>query len=153
MITKLTVQVGILEASVGDVKSGQADLRSGQTELRQGQAELYQEISTLRVAHERLCTLLEGIQKQACHACTVLSNDVIEVKANVEEMKSFHNKLIGGALVLSVIGTGLGIIGGWVLSIYFHYHGGADSAAGFLHMGTVHGESAKESMRVLASGK
>ena len=126
MLAKLNGKVEALEMNMGEIKTGQRDLHDGQTVL-------HEEVTKVRLTNERLCALLEGLETRQCSSpgtCATLRSEVEVVVADVAELKAFQNKLVGGAVVLSLIGTGLGVIGGWVLSVFFHYHGGDTGASG-----------------------
>lgn len=147
MLTKLNGKVEALESSMGEIKVGQRDLHDGQTVL-------HDEVTAVRLTSERLCALLEGLEKRQCSApgaCASLRVEVAAAAADIAELKAFQNKLVGGAVVLSLIGTCLGAIGGWVISIYFHYHGGDGGATGALLHHTA--SNAGSSMNVIVTSR
>jgi len=83
------------------------------------------EINKLSLSNERLCTVLESLEKKMCPepgAC-------IAVKAELDAIKGFQNRLVGGAIVVSTISAVLGVVGGWALALWMHYHGNSDAAS------------------------
>ena len=99
-------------------------------ESRADRKALHDELAALRESSVRLCTILDSLEKKMCPepgAC-------ITVRKEMEAIKNFHSKLVGGALVLSFIGSVLGVIGGWVLALWFHAHSSSEASSAITGM-------------------
>ena len=114
-----------LDITVAELRVKVKTIEQVLVEYKIDQTALHEELSLLRQSSTRLCTVLEQMEKRMCPdpgAC-------VSVKKDLDSLKEFQNKIIGGAVVISAIGAMLGVIGGWLLAVWMYHHGNQEAAS------------------------